>query len=156
MQTAALDGKATPGQYHRDAGLPFVSGRYGFGMTSSRRGFETTDGGMAWNVVDVPEPIMQTNKVERRACGPIGCLAAGWLRVGWGETKKAPIPAVPPPNYNRTSPALVAPQLPLACEPIPVVGSVTEIVAVPGAMASIRLRSRLTFVARATAGSLEM
>ena len=111
----ALDGKATPGQFVRDAGMPFVSGRYGFGWTPSRRGFETTDGGMTWKSLELPEPLVPVGKVERRACGPIGCLAAGWLRVGWGETKKPPIPPAPPPHRAATS--ISPPQLALACEP---------------------------------------
>jgi hypothetical protein len=110
----ALDGKATPGQFVRDAGMPFVSGKYGFGWTPSRRGFETTDGGMTWTSLDLPEALVPASKVERRACGPIGCLAAGWLRVGWGEAKKATVPAAPPPH--RATVSTSAPQLSLACE----------------------------------------
>jgi hypothetical protein len=110
----ALDGKATPGQFVRDAGLPFVSGRYGFGWTQSRRGFETTDGGMTWTSLELPEPLVPTSKVERRACGPIGCVAAGWLRVGWGETTKVAPPAAPAPY--RTSVSASPPQLALTCE----------------------------------------
>lgn len=112
----ALDGAATPGQFIREAGLPFVSGRYGFGWTASRRGYETTDGGMTWSSVELPEPLVAPAKVERRACGPIGCLAAGWLRVGWGEPKRAPVPPAPPPY--RATVAVSAPQLSLACEPV--------------------------------------
>ena len=110
----ALDGKATPGQFVRDAGMPFVSGRYGFGWTQSRRGFETIDGGMTWTSLELPEPLLPTNKVERRACGPIGCLAAGWLRVGWGEAKKVSTPAAPAPY--RASVSASPPQLALTCE----------------------------------------
>ena len=110
----ALDGKATPGQFVRDAGMPFVSGRYGFGWTQSRRGFETTDGGMTWSSLELPEPLVATTKVERRACGPIGCLAAGWMRVGWGEAKKTPAPAAPAPF--RASVSVSTPQLSLTCE----------------------------------------
>ena len=110
----ALDGKATPGQFVRDAGMPFVSGRYGFGWTPSRRGFETTDGGMTWTSLELPEPLVPTSKVERRACGPIGCVAAGWLRVGWGETKKPAAPAAPAPY--RAAVSASPPQLALTCE----------------------------------------
>ena len=110
----ALDGHATPGQFIRDAGMPFVSGRYGFGWTASRRGFETSDGGMTWTSLELPEPLVPVNKVERRACGPVGCLAAGWLRVGWGEPKKIPVPAAPPPHRSTVS--VSPPQLSLACE----------------------------------------
>jgi hypothetical protein len=112
----ALDGKATLGQFIRDAGMPFVSGRYGFGWTQSRRGFETTDGGMTWTSLELPEPLVPVTKVDRRACGPVGCLAAGWLRVGWGEAKKAATPPAPPPHRSMVSAS--PPQLALACDPM--------------------------------------
>ncbi|HSO35021.1 MAG TPA: hypothetical protein VLT33_20985 [Labilithrix sp.] len=110
----ALDGKATPGQFVRDAGMPFVSGRYGFGWTQSRRGFETTDGGMTWTSLELPEPLVAPSKVERRACGPVGCVAAGWLRVGWGETKKTKAADAPAPFRAAVSSS--PPQLSLTCE----------------------------------------
>lgn len=112
----ALDGKATPGQWVRDAGLPFVSGRYGFGWTGSKRGYETTDGGMTWKSLELPDALVPTAKVERRACGPIGCVAAGWLRVGWGEKKAEATPPTPPPW--RATVSASSPQLNLACEPL--------------------------------------
>jgi hypothetical protein len=111
-----LDGHATPGQFIRDAGMPFVSGKYGLGWTASRRGFETVDGGMTWSSIEVPDPLVPWVKVERRACGPIGCLAHGWLRVGWGEPKRPPSPAVP--AAYRPSAILSAPHLQLSCEPV--------------------------------------
>lgn len=111
-----LEGKATPGQYIRDAGVPFVSGKYGLGWTASNRGFETIDGGMTWTSIDLPEPLVPAAKVERRACGPIGCLAHGWLRVGWGESKREALPS-PPPAY-RPSVTLSIPSLQLACDPL--------------------------------------
>lgn len=111
-----LDGKATPGQYVRDAGMPFVAGRYGFGWTASRRGYETTDGGMTWSSVELPEPLVPLAKVERRACGPVGCIAGGWLRVGWGEGKKVSVPPSPP--AYRPSGTLAAPRLQVTCEPV--------------------------------------
>lgn len=113
----AADGKATVGQYVRDAGSVFVAGRYGLGWAASRRGFETTDGGMTWNAIDVPEPISQRGgRGQRRACGPIGCLSSGWVRVGWGEPKKPATPTAPP--VARTNVALSPPSLSLTCEPL--------------------------------------
>lgn len=113
----ALDGKATPGQFIRDAGLPFVSGRYGLGWTASRRGYETTDGGMTWANIDLPDPLVPVSKVERRACGPVGCIAHGWLRVGWGEPKRPP-PSPAPPPYRGATASLTIPQVQLSCEPL--------------------------------------
>ncbi|MBX3233825.1 MAG: hypothetical protein KIT84_08840 [Labilithrix sp.] len=112
----ALDGKAEPGQFLRDAGVPFVSGKYGLGWTQSRRGYETIDGGMTWTPIDLPDPLLPTSKVERRACGPIGCIAHGWLRVGWGEQKREAPPSAPPAVYG--SSAVASPSLQLACEPL--------------------------------------
>ena len=112
----ALDGAAKAGDFIRDAGLPFVSGRYGLGWTTSRRGYETTDGGMTWAPLDLPEPLVPRAKVERRACGPIGCLASGWLRVGWGETKRTP-PAALPASW-RPNAALAPVPLNLDCDPL--------------------------------------
>ncbi|HEY2510845.1 MAG TPA: hypothetical protein VGI39_08315 [Polyangiaceae bacterium] len=92
-----LKGDARVGPFVRDAGLPMVSGRYGLGWTASRRGYETTDGGMTWTPLDVPEPIAAPRAVSSRACGPVGCSAAGWLRVGWGKTAEESAPLAPPP-----------------------------------------------------------
>lgn len=131
----ALDGRATPGQFIRDAGSPFVSGRYGLGWTASRRGYETTDGGMTWSSVELPDPLVPATRVDARACGPVGCLAYGWLRLGWGEAKHAPTPPVPLPP--RPSAAVAAPQVKLACEPLasappPVKESASPSVRAPG------------------------
>ena len=124
-----LDGDATHGAYIRDAGTPMVSGRYGIGWTASRRGFETIDGGMTWTPIAVPEPIAETSREgtaaarardprlsASRACGPIGCNAAGWLRIGWGASTKPP-PPEPPPIARLPS---VRPNLyvNLTCEPL--------------------------------------
>lgn len=126
----SLDGKATLGQFIRDAGMPFVSGRYGFGWTASRRAYETTDGGMTWSNIDVPDPLVPVAKVERRACGPVGCIAHGWLRVGWGETKHAPPPSVPAP-HRETSAPLKAPHVQLSCEPLASMPAATAAAARP-------------------------
>ncbi|MCL2777478.1 MAG: hypothetical protein FWD73_05690 [Polyangiaceae bacterium] len=110
-----LDGNATPGQYVRDAGMPFVSGRYGFGWAGGR-GYETTDGGMKWTAIDLPNALSQ--KVATRACGPIGCIAAGWLRVGWGESKQASSEiSASAPATNRPATTASPPKIDLVCEP---------------------------------------
>ncbi len=112
----ATDGKVTVGQFVRDAGQVFVAGRYGLGWAASKRGYETTDGGMTWASIELPEAAPQRGRPQRRACGPVGCLASGWVRVGWGEPKKQPVPTAPP--VTRTSVALGAPTLTLACDPL--------------------------------------
>lgn len=75
-------GAMRAGTYLRDLGLPFVAGRYGIGWTAGRRGYETTDGGMTWTPFEAPTALSASRV---RACGPAGCIADGWLRVGWGE-----------------------------------------------------------------------
>jgi hypothetical protein len=111
-----VDGNATVGEYLRDAGLPIASGRFGFGFTSARRAYESTDGGMTWTDVEIPEPLAPSRSVSVRACGPVGCVAAGWLRVGWGDSVNATrLEPAPPP-----APAAVATRasrpLDLECE----------------------------------------
>ncbi len=85
-----LDGDATHGDWVRDLSSPFVSGRFGLGMSAARRGYQTVDGGRHWTPLDTPAPLTLPGSVERRACGPVGCSALGWLRVGWGDRRDAP------------------------------------------------------------------
>ncbi len=89
------DGTLRTGLYVRDLGSPFVSGRYGLGWTRSHAGFETTDGGKTWTRFFAPAFLAPSGV---RACGPVGCIADGWLRVGWGEraAEEAPRPAQVP------------------------------------------------------------
>jgi hypothetical protein len=61
---------------------------------------------MTWRKdIDVPEPITPSRLVRERACGPVGCIAAGWLRVGWGAPESpAPIePTVRSPRAHAAS-----------------------------------------------------
>jgi hypothetical protein len=109
-----LDGRVRVGEYVRDAGGPFVAGRFGFGWTASRRGFESTDGGMTWRKdLELPDPIAQPRDVGERACGPVGCLVAGWMRIGWGPAPPTAAPKDPPPQVR---PVRDMAQLDLACD----------------------------------------
>jgi hypothetical protein len=110
-----LDGKAKLGKLVREGGAPIVSGRYGLGWTSTRRGYETTDGGMTWTDVELPEPIASAKTIASRACGPVGCNAAGWLRVGWGPPTNGTRAETPPPARLRATP-LSPKMLELECE----------------------------------------
>ncbi len=127
----AANGEAKVGEYIRDAGAPVASGRWAFGWTASRRGFETTDGGMTWAKIALPDPIASGHAVRERACGPVGCMAAGWLRVGWGQTEQAPA-AEPLPRAAR--PAHPSPRLNLDCQALG--GSVLD--ATPGQAGAVR------------------
>jgi hypothetical protein len=95
----SLDGQVEIGQYVRDAGTPMVSGRYGFGWTTGKRGFETMDGGMTWTAVEIPDH--DSARATMRGCGPVGCTGPGWLRIGWGVPKETPVtskPSTAPPS----------------------------------------------------------
>jgi hypothetical protein len=110
----ALDGQATVGSYIRAANDVFVSGRWGLGWTASGIGLETVDGGMTWKGFDVPDPVGPPGAHRERACGPIGCLAAGWMRVGWGAPEQAPVKD--PPSHG-APPFRAPPRLDLECVP---------------------------------------
>jgi hypothetical protein len=112
----SLDGETRIGEYIRDAGAPMVSGRWAFGWTASRQGFGTTDGGMTWTKELEPEPIVAPNVARERACGPVGCVLAGWVRVGWGRQEGAPLPEPPAPHASH--PERTPPGLSLDCEPV--------------------------------------
>jgi hypothetical protein len=112
----ALDGEVRAGEYIRDAGSPIVSGRWAFGWTPSGGGFETTDGGMIWTKeIALPAPLVEPRAGRDRSCGPVGCVLAGWLRVGWGvvDGPHAPDPPPPRPRGGHRPPNLV-----LACAPV--------------------------------------
>ncbi len=83
-----LDGKVELGQYVRDAGTPMVSGRYGLGWTTGKRGYETADFGMTWTAIDVPDH--DAVRTTAQGCSPLGCTGPGWLRIGWGAVTEAP------------------------------------------------------------------
>ncbi len=111
-------GAARVGEYLRDAGPPIVSGRWGLGWTASRRGFESVDGGMTWRkALTLPDPIGEPDAERERGCGPIGCVAAGWMRIGWG-THDAPRPSAPSPFRTAASTPIAPPEVRLRCEPL--------------------------------------
>jgi hypothetical protein len=93
----SVDGEARVGEFIEGAGAPTVSGRWGLGWTASRRGFETTDGGMTWSKdISLPDRIAEPATGRERVCGPIGCIMAGWLRIGWGGRSLAAVADIPP------------------------------------------------------------
>jgi hypothetical protein len=111
-----VDGQASHGTFVRDLGSAMVSGRWGLAFTTSRRGFETTNGGKTWMAIDLPDPIdaRKRGASVSRACGPVGCSLAGWIRVGWGATKDTEVAAVPLPPQAAPRPS--APALSLRCQ----------------------------------------
>jgi hypothetical protein len=112
----ALDGEVRVGESIRDAGAPIASGRWAFGWTPSGGGFETTDGGMIWTKeIALPAPIAEPRAGRDRSCGPVGCVLAGWLRVGWGVVEGPPL-LDPPPARPRA--VRRAPNLTMDCAPV--------------------------------------
>ncbi len=98
-----VSGHAKHGPYVADLGNAVVSGRYGLGWTPSRQGFETIDGGMTWRPLSLPEPLESAGPASGAAshgCGPLGCVLAGWIRVGWGgeEASEASDASMPAPR----------------------------------------------------------
>ncbi len=121
----SLEGELRAGEYIRDAGAPVASGRWALGWTDSGGGFETTDGGMSWTKgIALPDPIAEPRIGRERACGPIGCVMAGWLRLGWGPVEprtalvETPVKTLQPPP-SRPSPARRALGLLLDCARLP-------------------------------------
>jgi hypothetical protein len=110
----SVGGLARVGEYVSDAGSPTVAGRWGFGWPRSRQGFETTDGGMTWSKgIVLPDPLAEPAAGQEHACGPIGCVMDGWVRVGWGADAQ---PASEEPIRLPRRRALSASPLRLACE----------------------------------------
>ncbi len=97
----ALTGQVTLGDILNDAGSFALGGRYGFRWAGSRRGFETTDGGIKWTQVELPDPV--PGRETSRVCGPLGCMGQGWLRLGWGDATKENVVLPPPPRIGMTS-----------------------------------------------------
>ena len=105
-----LDGTVHAGPWVGDLGSPFVAGEYGLGWTRSHRGYETTDGGRTWAQFAAPTLLAPS---KTRGCGPVGCSADGWLRIGWGD------PVADPPRHPEAAPigSSRPPTLTLSCQP---------------------------------------
>ncbi len=85
-------GHAKHGKYVAELGNAVVSGRYGLGWSASRQGYETIDGGMTWTALALPEPLEAAGPLSgatSHGCGPLGCVLAGWIRIGWGVEEYA-------------------------------------------------------------------
>ena len=112
-----LDGKVTAGDLRDDAGGAILAGRFGLSLGEGGRAAETTDGGLHWEVLDLPERDDEAERIgPTRACGPAGCVLGGWIRVGWGKAGSdddmRPA-ASPPPSYT---PTRSSPQLAFTCD----------------------------------------
>ena len=106
----SVDGDLRVGGFLSDAGHPVVSGRWGLGWKASRTGFETMDGGMTWRPLGLPAPF---GVGSERACGPLGCVMNGWVRVGWGGQSEPTTQVAPAQvGFARSG---TAPRLDLQC-----------------------------------------
>lgn len=119
----SLDGNVKAGDVRHDPAGAVLSGRFGLSVGEGGRAAESTDGGMTWNVFDLPERDEDDEPGSKtRACGPVGCAIKGWIRVGWGKPAVADDlePASSPPAFYLPMRASTA--IGLECE---ATGSVT-------------------------------
>lgn len=114
----AVDGKVTAGEPRNNENGVIMSGRFALSQGEGGRAAESTDGGVTWKVFDMPEHDMVPGDADTRACGPIGCVLGGWVRVGWGKPAitgdLTPAPT-PPSLYVSSS---VAPTVSMRCTPV--------------------------------------
>ncbi len=113
----ALDGKVSGGEPRHNENGVIMSGRFALSQGEGGRAAESTDGGMSWKVFDMPEHDVAPGDADTRACGPVGCALAGWIRVGWGKPAVAndlASAAAPPSLYIPTS---VSPTVSVRCTP---------------------------------------
>jgi len=80
-----LDGTVTAGDARDNENGVVISGRFALSQGEGGRAAESIDGGMTWKVFDMPEHDVAPGDAPTRACGPVGCVLAGWIRVGWGK-----------------------------------------------------------------------
>ena len=81
----ALNGDVKLGETRGDPNGAVVAGRFGISIGDDGEAAETTDGGMSWASFDVPDHDVESPP-RTRACGPVGCALATWMRVGWGKS----------------------------------------------------------------------
>lgn len=80
----SLGGEVTLGELRTDPNGAVLAGRFGLSMGDDGEAAESTDGGMTWTSFEVPDHDIDEPS-RTRACGPVGCALASWLRVGWGK-----------------------------------------------------------------------
>ncbi|WP_438029500.1 hypothetical protein [Sorangium sp. So ce233] len=79
-------GNVTAGAPRQDGTGALLSGRFALSLGEGERAAESTDGGMTWRSIELPERDDDAAAPRTRACGPVGCVFKGWIRVGWGKT----------------------------------------------------------------------
>ncbi|AUX41992.1 hypothetical protein SOCE26_034170 [Sorangium cellulosum] len=111
-------GHVTAGAARQDGTGALLSGRFALSLGGGERAAESTDGGVTWHPIELPERDDDTAASPTRACGPVGCVFKGWIRVGWGKTA---LPgdlaeAKPPPAMQ--TPTRTASPIAMRCEPL--------------------------------------
>lgn len=81
----SLDGTMKLGEMRTDPNGALLSGRFGVSVGDDGEAAETIDGGMEWTSFEMPDHEIESPP-RTRACGPVGCALASWLRVGWGSS----------------------------------------------------------------------
>ncbi|WP_156041286.1 hypothetical protein [Chondromyces apiculatus] len=81
------DGRVKAGEARHDPTGAILSGRFAISLGEGDVAAESMDGGMTWQTIEVPEPDEEHGASPTRACGPVGCVIKGWMRVGWGSAE---------------------------------------------------------------------
>ncbi|MBP9113343.1 MAG: hypothetical protein KBF88_11090, partial [Polyangiaceae bacterium] len=83
-----------------------LGGRFAIGWVGTQA-YETTNGGQSWWPITFPAASapsggrdVSTGREMRRHCGALGCVANGWVRVGWNP------PSVSVHESNDSSPRI--------------------------------------------------
>lgn len=114
----AIDGKVTAGEPRNNENGVIMSGRFALSQGEGGRAAESTDGGVTWKVFDMPEHDMAPGDADTRACGPIGCVLGGWVRVGWGKPAVTGDLTPAPTPSSLYVPSTVAPTVSMRCTPV--------------------------------------
>ncbi|XYI01809.1 hypothetical protein ACMHYB_19425 [Sorangium sp. So ce1128] len=95
-------GNVTAGAPRQDGTGALLSGRFALSLGEGEHAAESTDGGMTWRSIELPERDDDAAAPRTRACGPVGCVFKGWIRVGWGKTALPDdlAEAKPPPSLQ--------------------------------------------------------
>lgn len=98
----SLDGKLGLRRIQDDAGRALFAGRRALSLGENGLASETTDGGAEWQAVELPpETDLKAAQAQGQwqGCSAVGCVFAGFVRVGWFDGRSArslAMPATPP------------------------------------------------------------